>query len=218
MALPLRAALRSAAGFAFRNPSTLFAMAKHAVGMKIAIPLDAVRWFIANTPPSQKAPQDITITSRPPAVAIGMTVELMGTPLRANTKITVEAIEVSSERLQVSIALNDTELKVLGESSSPIAGLLRSGMLDLSKPGNLLKFMPKRPDVLVDAHDNVIVLDLFKNPRIRANDAVRRTLAILSPVLQVSGLSTDGDYLIVSLHPNAGGVQRAFAAVKQLAP
>lgn len=218
MALPLRAALRSAAGFAFRNPSTLFAMAKHAIGMKIAIPLDAVRWFIANTPPSQKAPQDITITSRPPAVAIGMTVELMGTPLRANTKITVEAIEVSSERLQVSIALNDTELKVLGESSSPIAGLLRSGMLDLSKPGNLLKFMPKRPDVLVDAHDNVIVLDLFKNPRIRANDAVRRTLAILSPVLQVSGLSTDGDYLIVSLHPNAGGVQRAFAAVKQLAP
>ena len=193
-------------------------MAKHAIGMKIAIPLDAVRWFIANTPPSQKAPQDITITSRPPAVAIGMTVELMGTPLRANTKVTVEAIEVSNERLQVSIALNDTELKVLGESSSAIAGLLRSGMLDLSKPGNLLKFMPKRPDVLVDAHDNVIVLDLFKNPRIRANETVRRTLAILSPVLQVSGLSTDGDYLIVSLHPNAGGVQRAFAAVKQLAP
>lgn len=218
MALPLRAALRSAASFAFRNPTALVSIAKHALGMRIAIPLDAVRWFIANTPPSKKAPQDVTITSRPPAVAIGMTVELMGTPLRANTKITVEGIEVSEEQLRVSLALNDTELKVLGESSSPIAGLLKSGMLDLSKPGNLLKFMPKRPAVVVDARDNVIVLDLFQNPKIRDNETVRKTLSVLSPVLQVSGLSTEGDYLIVSLHPNAGGVQRAIAAVKQLAP
>ena len=62
MALPLRAALRSAGRFIAKNPTTMLSMARHALGMRIAVPLDALRWFIANTPPSQKAPQDVTIT------------------------------------------------------------------------------------------------------------------------------------------------------------
>ena len=54
-----------------KNPTTMLHMARHAPLMRIAIPLDAVRaWFIANTPPSKKAPQDITITLRPPAIGI----------------------------------------------------------------------------------------------------------------------------------------------------
>src|SRR5580765_8182188 len=156
MALPLRAALRSAGRFMVKNPTTMLSMARHALGMRIAVPLDALRWFIANTPPSKKAPQDVTITARPPAITLGATIDLMGTTVRAAASIKIDTIEVGPEQLRVQLRLSGVNLKVLGESFTPVAGLIKSGALDLSKPGNLANFMPKKPDVLVSAKDDVI--------------------------------------------------------------
>src|SRR6187401_2506445 len=119
MALPLRAALRSAGRFIAKNPTTVLSMARHALGMRIAVPLDAVRWFIANTPPSRKAPQDVTVMARPPAIAV-----------RANASIKIEQLEVAPEQLKVKIRLSNVDLKVLGESATPVAALIKSGALD----------------------------------------------------------------------------------------
>lgn len=217
MALPLRAALRSAGRFIAKNPTTMLSMARHALGLRVAVPLDALRWFIANTPPSQKAPQDVTITPRPPAIGIGATVDLMGTTVRANASIRIDQIEVGDEKLRVTLRISDVTMKVLGESFTPVAGLIKSGALDLSKPGNLVKFMPKKPPVLVEAHDDVVVLDLMQNPKIAANDRVRGILGTLTPVVQVSGLSTEGDFLIVQLRASPFGLPRALNAARQLA-
>ena len=217
MALPLRAALRSAGRFMVKNPSTMLSMARHALGMRIAVPLDAVRWFIANTPPSKKAPQDVTISPRPPAVGIGATIDLMGTTVRAGASIRVDRIEVTDTEFRVSLRLSDVTMKVLGESFTPVAGLIKSGALDLSKPGNLAKFMPKRPPVLVEAHDDVIVLDLMQNPKFAENDRVRALLGTLTPVVNVQGLSTEGDFLILQLRASPFGIPRALNAARALA-
>jgi len=195
----------------------MLSMARHALGMRIAVPLDALRWFIANTPPSKKAPQDVTITPRPPAIGIGATVDLMGTTVRAGASIRVDHIEVGEEKFRVSLRLSDVNMKVLGESATPVAGLIKSGALDLSKPGNLAKFMPKRPAVLVEAHDDVIVLDLMQNPKIASNERVRGILGTLTPVVQVSGMSTEGDFLILQLRASPFGLPRALNAARQLA-
>ncbi|HEY5920041.1 MAG TPA: hypothetical protein VIV11_00160 [Kofleriaceae bacterium] len=192
-------------------------MARHALGMRIAVPLDALRWFIANTPPSKKAPQDVTITPRPPAIGIGATIDLMGTTVRAGASIRVDHIEVGEEKFRVSLRLSDVNMKVLGESATPVAGLIKSGALDLSKPGNLAKFMPKRPAVLVEAHDDVIVLDLMQNPKIASNERVRGILGTLTPVVQVSGMTTEGDFLILQLRASPFGLPRALNAARQLA-
>ena len=217
MALPLRAALRSAGRFIAKNPTTMLSMARHALGLRVAVPLDALRWFIANTPPSQKAPQDVTITPRPPAIGIGATIDLMGTTVRAGASIRIDQIEVGDEKLRVTLRISDVTMKVLGESFTPVAGLIKSGALDLSKPGNLAKFMPKKPPVLVEAHDDIVVLDLMQNPKIAANERVRGILGTLTPVVQVSGLSTEGDFLIVQLRASPFGLPRALNAARQLA-
>jgi len=217
MALPLRAALRSAGRFIAKNPTTMLSMARHALGMRIAVPLDALRWFISNTPPSKKAPQDVTITPRPPAIGLGATVDLMGTTVRAGASIRVDKIEVGEETFKVSLRLSDVTMKVLGESFTPVAGLIKSGALDLSKPGNLAKFMPKKSPVLVEAHDDIIVLDLMQDAKIAANDRVRGLLGTLTPVVQVSGLSTEGDFLILQLRASPFGLPRALNAARQLA-
>ena len=200
-----------------KNPTTMLSMARHALGMRIAVPLDALRWFIANTPPSKKAPQDVTITPRPPAIGVSATVDLMGTTVRAGASIRVDQIEVTDLAFKVSLRLADVTMKVLGESFTPVAGLIKSGALDLSKPGNLAKFMPKRPPVLVEAHDDVIVLDLMQNPKFAENDRVRGILATLTPVTQVAGLSTEGDFLIVQLRVSPFGLPRALNAARALA-
>ena len=217
MALPLRAALRSAGRFIAKNPTTMLSMARHALGMRVAVPLDAVRWFIANTPPSKKAPQDVTITPRPPAIGLGATVDLMGTTVRAGASIRIDQIEVGDEKLRVTLRISDVTMKVLGDSATPVAGLIKSGALDLSKPGNLAKFMPKKSPVLVEAHDDIVVLDLMQNPKIAANERVRGVLSTLTPVVQVSGLSTEGDFLIIQLRASPFGLPRALNAARQLA-
>ena len=217
MALPIRSALRSAGRFMVKNPTTMFNIARHALGMRIAIPLDTLRWFITNTPPSKKAPQDVTITARPPAIHIGATLDLMATTVRASASIRVEQIEVAAEALRVRLRLSNVEMKVIGESMSPLSGLLRSGALDLSKPGNLANFMPKKPATLVEAHDDVIVLDLMKNPKIRESERVRQVLSTLTPVVNVAGLSTDGDLLLIQIRATPLGVPRAINAARALA-
>ena len=217
MALPLRAALRSASRFMVKNPTTMLRMARHALGMRVAVPLDALRWFIANTPPSKKAPQDVTITPRPPAIGLGATIDLMGTTVRAGASIRVDRLEITDTQFKVTLRLSDVTMKVLGESATPVAGLIKSGALDLSKPGNLAKFMPKKSPVLVEAHDDIIVLDLMQNPKFAANDRVRGVLGTLTPVVQVAGMSTEGDFLILQLRASPFGLPRAISAARQLA-
>ena len=98
-----------------------------------------------------------------------------------------------------------------------IQTLIKSGALDLSKPGNLAKFMPKRPPVLVDARDDLIVLDLMQNPKFAQNERVHAVLGTLTPVINVAGLSTDGDFLIVQLRASPFGLPRALNAARALA-
>jgi hypothetical protein len=216
MALPLRAALQSAGRFMVKNPLSALTMARHALSLRVAVPLDALRWFIANTPPGKQAPTDVTIMAKPPAIGIGATIDLMGTRVRASASIFVDELRVGTDELRVSLRLTEVQMKVLGESNTPVAALLKSGALDLSKPGKLVNFMPKKPDVLVDAHDDTIVLDLLKNPKIAANDKVRRILSTLTPVVNVSALKTDGDFLILALRATPLGIPRAFNAARAL--
>jgi hypothetical protein len=77
--------------------------------------------------------------------------------------------------------------------------------------------MTKKPAVLVEAHDDIIVLDLMQNPKFAENDKVQGVLGTLTPVVQVSGLSTEGDFLILQLRASPFGIPRALNAARQLA-
>ncbi len=214
MALPLRNALRSASRFVVRNPLSMFNVVRHAVNLRVAVPLDALRWFIANTPPKKNAPTDIVITARPPAIHFGATLNLMGSKIRASASIKVEELRVDPDELRLMLRLSDVEMKVLDRSETPIAGLIKSGALDLTKPGNLANFMPKKPPALVDAHDDVLVIDLMKVPKLASSLRVRRILQRLTPVVNVAALQTDEDFLILALRATPMGFPRALSAAR----
>ena len=99
----------------------------------------------------------------------------MGTPVRASGSIEVLGVEVSPTAVRITLRAYDVNLKPWpGESDTPVATLIKSGALDLSKPGNLVKFLPKRPAVIVDAEGDRLVLDLLKAPKLANNPNFRK--------------------------------------------
>lgn len=211
----IRDLLSAAAGYVRRNPDEIVRTALNAGRLRFGVPIAALGWF-AGQVKGRKAPKDIEIGAVPPALRLGATVDAMGTLLRAQLSVKVEGVELSPESLRVALRVQDIKLKVLDESETPVATLVKSGALDLSKPGNLLKFIPKRPAAIIEAHDDRIVLDLMKVPQIAENERIRKALAIVTPLVGIRAIETDRDHLYVALKATPAGLLEAIAAVREI--
>jgi len=211
-----RVLARTAGNYLKEHPEEIVRALRSALGLRASIPMDALRYLAREfVPDNKRAPKDIVIEAAPPGVRVAATVDAMGTPLRASLVLHIEEIAVSLTEMRIGVRIEGLTLTVLGDSSSPLAGLLKSGALDLSKPGNLVAFMPKRPPMLVDAKDDRLTLDLMKVPKIAENPKVRRYLSIVLPVASVRAIRTKDDHLDVHLKANLGGISQAIAAARQ---
>ncbi|MDI1430587.1 MULTISPECIES: hypothetical protein [Polyangium] len=211
-----RVLARTAGNYLKEHPEEIVRALRSALGLRASIPMDALRYLAREfVPDNKKAPKDIVIEAAPPGVRIAATVDAMGTPLRASLILHIEEIAISLTEMRIGVRIEGLTLTVLGDSSSPLAGLLKSGALDLSKPGNLVAFMPKRPPMLVEAKDDRLTLDLMKVPKIAENPKVRRYLSIVLPVASVRAIRTKDDHLDVHLKANLGGLSQAIAAARQ---
>jgi len=212
--LDARSLLNAAVDYIRRNPDELVRAVVNAAGLRFGIPLAALRYLSSQAKLPRKAPKDIDIGSSPPALRISLSVDAMGTALRASAAIKVDEIDLSPEAMRIGLKLSDVKLALIGDSNAPVATLIKSGALDLSKPGNLVKFLPKRPPAIVDAEEDRVVVDLMKVPAIAGNDILRRALAIVTPVMSVRAVETDRDHLYVALRASPRGLPRALAALR----
>ncbi len=209
----IRDLLSAAAGYVRKNPDEVVRSALNAGRLRFGVPIAALSWF-AGQVKGKKAPKDIEVGAVPPALRLGATVDAMGTILRAHASIKVDSVELTEDSIRVGVRLSDIKLKVLDDSETPVATLVKSGALDLSKPGNLVKFIPKRPAAIVEAHDDRIVIDLMKIPQIGNNPRVRRALSIITPLVGIRAIETDGDHLYVALRATPAGLGQAIAALR----
>ncbi|MCL2725913.1 MAG: hypothetical protein FWD69_15915 [Polyangiaceae bacterium] len=203
-----RAMIRAAVGYVRKNPDEVVRAAVNATGLRFGVPLASLRW-LAGQIKGKKAPKDVEISSAPPALRLGAVVDAMGTPVRASAAIKVDEITISEDAVRIGVRLRDVKLALAAESDSPVATLIKSGALDLSKPGNLVKFIPKKPAAVVEAEGDRVVVDLMKMPRL-ANDArLKKLLGILSPVLGIRAVETDRDHIYVKLRATPAGLLEA---------
>jgi hypothetical protein len=212
--LDARSLVTAAVDYVRKNPDEVVRAVVNAAGLRFGVPLAALRYLTAQAKLPRKAPKDIEIGSSPPALRIGLTVDAMGTALRANAAIKIDEIDLGPDALRIGIRLGDVKLALIGDSQSPVATLIKSGALDLSKPGNLVKFLPKRPAAIVDAEDDRIVIDLMQVPAIAKNAMLRRFLAILTPVVNIRAIETDRDHIYVALKASPSGLPRALTALR----
>jgi hypothetical protein len=214
--LDARSLLSASVDYVRRNPDELVRAAVNAVGLRFGVPIAGLRWLSSQAKLPRKAPQDIEIASSPPALRISLSVDAMGTPVRASAAIRIDEIDLSPETMRIGLRLSDVKLALIGESTAPIATLIKSGALDLSKPGNLVKFLPKRPPAIIEADDDRIVIDLMKVPAMAKNALLRRALAIVTPVMNIRAVETDRDHLYVALRASPRGLPRMIAALRGL--
>jgi len=198
------------------HPEELWRLLRNALAMRFGVPLAALRW-LAVKGAGKKAPKDVQLEAVPTGVRVAASLDLMGTPVRASAVVYIERVRANATELCLEIRLAEVSLKVTDETSStPIAALLKSGALDLSKPGNLAAYMPKRPPILVDAKDDRIVIDLMRHPKFAKNEAAQRLVRVLAPLVTVSGIESESQHLDVALRPFPDGVAEVLARVRNL--
>ncbi|HEY4105763.1 MAG TPA: hypothetical protein VGM44_17810 [Polyangiaceae bacterium] len=198
------------------HPEELWRLLRNALALRFGVPLAALRWM-AQKGAGKKAPKDVQIEAVPPGVRLSASLDLMGTPVRASAIVFVERVRANSDELVFELRLAEVSLKVTDESAqTPIAALLKSGALDLSKPGNLAAYMPKRPAILIDARDDRVVIDLMKHPKFAKNENAQRLVRILAPLVTVSGIETGPEHLDVALRPFPDGVADVISRVRNL--
>lgn len=199
------------------HPEELLRALRNAVALRFGVPIAALRW-LAGQVKGKKAPKDVEVSAVPPGVRIAATIDLMGTAVRASGVIFVEQVTAGPEELKLEIRLSDVALKVLDETSeSPVAALLRSGALDLSKPGNLAAYMPKRPAMLVAAKDDRVTLDLMRHPKFAKDARLRRAVGLVVPLITVSAIETDPSHLEVALRAFPDGIGQVLSNIKKRA-
>ena len=209
-----KALVRQATDYLKQHPEEILRVLRGAIGLRFGVPMDAVRYFARELGGGPKAPKEVVIEAAPPGIRLAATVDAMGTPLRAVAVVYIEELDISTTQLRIGVRIEGLTLTVLGDSPSPIAGLLKSGALDLSKPGNLVSILPKRPAFLLDAKDDRLVVDLMKIPAIAANPKLKRALSVMTPVLGVRALKTRDDHLDLHLKADLSGVSQAIAAAR----
>lgn len=192
------------------HPEELARVLRNALALRFGLPIPALRW-LAGRANGGRNPRDLQIAAVPPGVRVGASFDLMSTPLRASADIFIERVEVEAERLLFEIRLANVKLVVLDETvESPLAALLRSGALDLSKPGNLVAYMPKRPALLVHAKDDRIVIDLLRHEKIARDGTIKRWIARIVPLVTVHTIQTDNGHLDLSLRVFPSGLRQSI--------
>jgi hypothetical protein len=202
-----RIVLMGSVAYFREHPQELLRVVRQAGRMRFGVPIAALRW-LAMQFEGDGGPQEVEMEAVPPGIRITATIEEMGTLLRGSATLTVESVRISTRELRVEVQLTDVSVRLLDdEAKTPLAALVRSGALDLSRIASLVAHMPARPTVLVEAVDNRIVLDFMRLPRLSTDERARRIIGALSSLVGVAAVETDASYLEVAIKalPNGFG-------------
>lgn len=191
------------------NPTYLVAAAKNATRLNLSVPVDFLRWMIDRRPRG-KGPERIDVTAAPPGLSLGLTVDLYGTKLDVAAHIDIESVDNDGQSLRIALRVADLSLKA--PPGSPAAMMLSS--LDTSRPGNLVKMMPAKHAMLVEADDDRFVLDLLQLPKLAKNKTLRRILDATAGVISIREIRTEDDLMLIGLSVNPLGLPAAFARLR----
>jgi hypothetical protein len=206
-------ALRASFDYVRRNPLALVTVAREAARMRLVVPLDAVRWGLGKIRSDKLT--EVAVHAEGPGLGFSLVVAVMGNKLRVGGTVRIDEITAGPGTLRVEMRLHDLAVKPLDAAAGgPIQALLSSGAIDLSKPGNLVSFLPKRPAILAEAEGDRFVLDLTQLRKLSENARVQKILGLITPVLAIREVEAVGDDLIIGLRVSPLGLPAALASLR----
>jgi hypothetical protein len=205
-------AFSAATGYLRRHPSEVARGIRNLVGLRAGVPIDALRWLMEQAAKGGKI-EDPVITEVSPGLRVTASVDLMKTPVRASAVVYIDRVRLDADQIRLDVRLEEIWVEVIGDATTPVAALLRSGALDLSKPGELAKYMDL-PPVIVEARDNKLSIDLMREPKIGDNPVVRQALAVVTPLVTMHGIESDEEHLNIVFRALPQGIGSAASAVR----
>lgn len=189
--------------------------AKNVAALKVGVPIAALR-FLADELGGSQVPDDLVLEVRSPGLFVQASVELMQTPLLASGTILVDRVEAGPDSLLVDVRIVGLDLKVTDPNvATPVAALLRSGSLDVSRPGDLLSYMPKKPRFILEAKGDRFTLDLLALPAL-ARDPARKVVQAVAALLSIEGIATEDEHLDIELRALPRGAMGAISELRRL--
>jgi hypothetical protein len=194
------------------HPGELLRALRNARHRRVGIPVAALQWLVRElTSKSSDGARDVEIHPSPPGLRVDATIEQMGTLIRGSCVIVVERVELGACSVRLELRLRNVQVKLVDESvQTPLAALIRSETLDLSRVASLVAYLPSRPSALVEAVEDRLVVDLLKIPRIANDSRLRQVIALAATVLAVETVVTDADHLDVGFRPFPNGLGGMF--------
>jgi len=190
------AAVGTATRYLVSHPEEVWRALRNTPKLRLSVPIVAVRYLVAHLDLGPNGPRDIVVDGAPPALSVAATVTEMDTPIRARASVAVRAIELSPTALRAEVELRDVQLEVLDDQSrTPLAALIRSKALDVSRVGNLVAHLPSRPLVLEEVREDILVLDFLRHPRVRDDERLRRVLAGVLRLLSLRAIEIDREHV-----------------------
>jgi hypothetical protein len=196
------------------NPQEIERAVRSAFGLRFGVPLAAFRWLVQETAEDADA-LDLVIDAEPPGLRVAATFEKMDTRCRGSAVVFVNRVLLTGEELRFEVRLEQVALQVLSSKKTQLSALIKSGALDLSKPGNLIDELPGMPNVIVEAYDNRLVIDLMRSPKFRNNRMLRHSIGLLSSLVTVYGIQTESDHLDVVFRGLPQGAIGAASAIQE---
>ena len=210
-----RSVLQTAGRYLRSHPDEIRRALRNALGLRLGLPLDAFRW-LASELMRGEAPMELELESRPPGIFVAGNVELAGSLVRASAVLFIDRVVIDETQIRFELRVESMQLVPLEGKKSPLNALLRATMLDLSRPGDLIEHLPGIPDVIVEAHDNRLIIDLAKVPRIAEDPRLRQIVGFLSALVTVDAVQSDEAHLDLRFRPIPRGVSSAIEAVDEL--
>lgn len=204
--------LTAARRYLRRHPEEFSRVIRNAIGMRFGVPLAAFRW-LAGELASDDQVEDVEIGAVPPGLRMAATFDLMQTRVRAGAVLYIDRIHLTSDEMRLELRLEDVSMIPIGTQKSQISALLVTQSLDLSRPGDLVQHLPDMPDFIVDAHGNRVVLDLMRVPKLSEDPLARHVLGLMTSLMTLDGIETEGDHLEMMFKPLPQGFVAAADAV-----
>ena len=125
----------------------------------------------------------------------------------------IDRIHLTGDEMRLELRLEDVSMIPVDTHKSQISALLVTRSLDLSRPGDLVQHLPDMPDMIVDAHGNRVVLDLMRVPQLAEDPLVRHALGLMTALVTLDGIGTEGEHLDLTFKPLPAGFVAAADAI-----
>jgi hypothetical protein len=204
--------LSAARNYLRSNPEEFSRVIRNAIGMRFGVPLASFRWLAEKLADPDKV-EDVEIGAVPPGLRMAATFDLMKTRVRAGAALYIDRIRLTGEEMRLELRLEEVSMVPVDTHKSQIAALLITRSLDLSRPGDLVQHLPDMPNMIVDSHGNRVVIDLMRVPKLNQDPMVRHALGLMTALLTLDGIETEGDHLDLHFKPLPEGFVAAADAI-----